>query len=121
MFGETWGEQNPSPEDPEPWTTWVFKETTTEARNTGSWGILQLASGESMVSSVRDFGSSAARHLRITWDDYDPGTGTFTLYWRGQNTTFDKDDDEITGPTWVAYPTGGQNKSWRYAQIMAVG
>ena len=91
------------------------------ARNSGAWGVLQLASGEEAVSSVADLGADNTKFLRITWDDYASGWGTFSLYWRGSTTSFNKEDDEITGPAWEAYPTGGTNKSWRYAQIMAVG
>jgi len=99
---------------------WKIKETVNDARDSGNWGELQLGSGEEFVSDVKDMGSVLTRYLILTYDDYASGSGSGTLYWRGQAAGFDIDDDEVSGPTWEEY-TGPANKTWRYVQVMCVG
>lgn len=50
------------------WSKWLYKGTTTEARHTGDYGTLLLASGEEFVSDVKDLGSSQSRYLRLPFD-----------------------------------------------------
>ena len=77
-------------------------------------------SGEEFVSDVKDMGSVLTRYLTLSYDDYASGSGSGTLYWRGRSTTFNQDDNEVTGPAWEEY-TEPANKSWRYIQAMCVG
>ena len=118
--GWTWGEQNPDPETAVEWSVWKIKETISDARDSGNWGELQLGSGEEFVSDVKDMGSVLTRYLILTYDDYASGSGSGTLYWRGQAAGFDPEDNEIVGPAWEEY-TGPANKTWRYVQVMCVG
>ena len=117
--GWTWGEQNPDPETAVEWSVWKVKESANDARDTGDWGVLQLGSGEEFVSDVKDRGNTDVQHLSLSYDDYAVGSGSGTLYWRGQATTFNYNDDEIAGPTWEVYSPG--NKSWRFIQLMCEG
>ncbi|MCK5217870.1 MAG: hypothetical protein KAJ93_08775 [Methanosarcinales archaeon] len=117
--GWTWGEQNPSPETAIAWSAWKIKETANDARDSGDWGKLQLGSNEEFVSDVKDLGSAVTRYLKTSYDDYAVGSGSGTLYWRGQAATFNYNDNEVAGPTWAVYSPG--NKDWRYVQLMAKG
>ena len=118
--GYTWGEETPSPELAVAWSVWEVKETGADARDSGAWGKLQLASGEEFVSDVKDLGDDQMLLLTLPYDDYASGSGSGTLYWRGQAASFNQDDDEVSGPTWELY-TGPANKSWRYVQVLAMG
>ena len=117
--GWTWGEQNPTPETAVEWSVWRVKESANDARDSGDWGLLQLGSGEEFVSDVRDRGNTDTQYLSLSYDDYAVGSGSGTLYWRGQAAIFNYDDDEVSGPTWELYAAG--NKSWRYIQLMCEG
>jgi len=118
--GWTWGEQNPTPETAVAWSVWKVKETTNDARDSGDWGELQLGSGESFVSDVKDRGNTDTRYLTLSYDDYSVGSGSGTLYWRGQAAIFNYDDNEVAGPAWEEY-AGPANKDWRYIQVMCEG
>ena len=118
--GYTWGEETPSPEEAIAWSVWNIKESAGDARDTGAWGVLQLASGEEFVSDVKDLGDTDTRLLALTYDDYASGSGSGNIYWRGQATIFNQEDNEIAGPVWELY-TAPANKNWRYIQRMCEG
>jgi len=117
--GWTWGEQAPDPETAVEWSVWKVKESANDARDSGDWGMLQLESGELFVSDVKDRGNTDTQYLTLSYDDYSVGSGSGTLYWRGQAATFNYDDNEVAGPTWETYSPG--NKDWRYIQLMCEG
>lgn len=120
--GWTWGEESPTPHGVLPWSLWKVKESATDARDTGDYGKLQLIDGEQFVSDVKDMGGQGeTRCLKISYDDYSSGGGSGTIQWRGSSIYFNPASDEVSGPTWEAYPAIGANKDWRYVQIKITG
>ena len=117
FIGWTWGAAEADPETPAPWSFWTFKESLTDAPDTGDWGQLALGCGHSLVSNVIDTGNTDNKDLTISFDDYASGSGAGDIYWRGDSTSFNQDDDELDGPAWEEY-TGPATKNWRYIQIM---
>ena len=95
-------------------------ESAADARDSGDYGRLQLGVGESFVGPVMNTGSTDRKWLRITTDDYPTGLGSGTIYLRGQDTSFNQDADEVTGPTWEVY-TGLKSQTWRYMQVRVDG
>ena len=116
--GHTWGAQTATPQASHPWgKKWYYKGTINEARYTTNWGQLLVASGDSFVSSIIDFGDSNSRLLTITTDDYASGGGKGgTIYWRGRNTDFSYD---IAAIPWLLYNQSATTS--RYMQIMVCG
>ena len=113
--GWTWGEQNPSPEIAESWETWTYLNSTTEARNTGAWGELELRSMENFVSPVKDTGDLATKYITLSYDDYDICTHNSgkIIWWRGSDTSFNQSD---VLPAWNFY-SGSFCTTYRYLQI----
>jgi hypothetical protein len=114
--GIAYGEQNAAPEIGTIWTGWVYKETLNAARIDDIWGRLEFQSGDEFVSPVLDLGNTDSKDLEVGLNLYESGYGAFAIEWRGQAGTFNKDDDEGSGPTWEAYSAG--SKSWRYMQLL---
>jgi len=114
-YGWTWGEQNPTPEDPVTWKNWTYENTLVEARNTGAWGELQLQANEKFVSDVKDTGDTSSKQITLSYDDYDVCTHNSgqKVWWRGSNTLFTQDNGIIL---WTAY-SGTFNTSFRYLQV----
>ncbi|MCK5138501.1 MAG: hypothetical protein KAQ85_01540 [Thermodesulfovibrionia bacterium] len=115
-FGAAFGEQNKAPEVGVVWDDWVYKETLTPANITDKWGKLLLQSNDEVVSPILDLGDTSSKDLEIGLNLYQPGYGAYTIEWRGQAGLFDKDDDEVDGPSWGAYSAG--SKTWRYMQLL---
>jgi len=115
-----WGCQTPTqPVTPEIWDGWKYKESSIPARFTSSWGELYVGYGESMVSPIKDSMEVKGKMLVITLDNCEAPTGNGSIYWRGSNSVFAQDSDEITGPVWQLY-TGATLTNLRYLQIMVV-
>lgn len=119
MVGWAWGQQNTSyVEIPEIWSTWKKVGGATATYDT-VFGLLQLKSGETFYSDVKDIGSSLARLLTIDIDKYGSGSGTQgTIEWRGSVTSFLWNDGS---PSWGNYPDGGSIEDWRYVQVRVTG
>jgi hypothetical protein len=119
MLGWAWGQSNTSyVEIPEVWATW--KEVGgAPATYNAEFGLLQLKSGETFYSDVKDIGSSTDRLLTIDIDKYGSGSGTQgTIEWRGSTTSFVWD---AGSPSWNVYPAGGSIENWRYVQVRVTG
>ena len=113
--GWTWGEENPVTQLPLVWTTWTFRNTLIEARNTGDYGQLQVRGLEKFVSEVIDTGWKK-KEVHLSYDDYDVGDHNCFdyIYYRSSNTEFEQDD---VLPEWYLY--GGKfTSSNRYFQLM---
>jgi len=109
--GWTWGEESPTPEAGLPWSLWK-KSTGDTADYDSIWGLLTLESGETFYSDVRDFGNDTLKSLEILTDQYQTGSGSGTVEWRGSATSFTWD---AAAPSWEAYAPGA--KAWRYVQV----
>jgi len=111
--GWAWGEETPTQTTAISWTNWKYQESAVEAPNTGDWGELVVSEFDELVSDVRDTGGTRSKHLQITFDKYNTGSGSGNIYWRGQATSFNQAD---VSPAWEAY-TGGKYKNWRFVQV----
>jgi hypothetical protein len=76
-------------------------------------GDLTLPDDQRFISPVKDLGSGTAKSLSISHNET---SGSGTICWRGQSTSFDQD---ATNPSWTAY-SAIENKTWRYIQIGVV-
>lgn len=83
--------------------------------------MIQLLPGDEFVSPVKDTGYTINKFLIVTYDDYGTGKGSGTIQWRGGPTIFTQDADEVSGPIWENYPSGGAMKTWRYVQLKLIG
>ncbi len=113
-LGWAWGEDDTSfTEIPDIWGAWKDSGGA-EAVNTGDFGLLQLGTGDTYYSDVKDTGDTDNKTLTITIDKYGSGTGSQgTIEWRGSSTSFAWDD---ASPSWETY-TGSTAKTWRYVQV----
>lgn len=107
----TWG-NSASENTKVEWTTWKYKESSTEARNAGAWGELQLLPSDSFVSSVVDTGTYKTQKLTIT-ENIAKGSGS--IYYRFSSTSFAQSD---VLPTWTLY-SAPVIDTFRYYQIRA--
>lgn len=116
--GWTWGcETPPTSTTPVVWTVWKYRESATEARNSGAWGDLQLRDYDSFVSDVKDSLHTRYKSIKFTYNDCDIGDTPPKIYWRGSDTEFAQDD---VLPSWTQY-TGWINTTYRYLQIRVDG
>ena len=116
-MGWTWGEEFPSPETRESWLVWKYKESAQQAKIVGgAWGQMHVLYDNEFVSTVKDTGGLRPKRIRITFDDYNAGSGGGSIYWRGSETSFAQDSDEIAGPIWQNY-SGWFITNLRFLQV----
>jgi hypothetical protein len=88
--------------------------TLNPAPVTGPWGELLLTNNYSYVSPVKDSGETKSKRLIITYDNCDVCTGSGSIYWRGSDTLFNKND---VLPAWTLYIGPYAQTNYRYLQI----
>lgn len=108
------GEENPTEgETPESWATWSDGAAGNPTIiGDADWGQLKVQLNASGQSAVKDLGSTKNRIIVLTRDKYGSGSGSITIYIRGQAATFNQDDGS---PAWEEYTTP-INKDWRFIQ-----
>ena len=111
--GYAFGEENPTDENPESWVTWSDGAAGSPTIiGDADWGQLKVQLNASGQSAVKDLGSVKARIIVLKRDKYGSGSGSITIYIRGQAATFNQDDGS---PSWEEY-TIPIRKDWRYIQ-----
>ena len=74
---------------------------------------------DSFVSDVKDALEVKLKRLYVTYNDCEAGD-TPRIYYRGSNTVFTQNSDEILGPVWILY-TVPVDVNYRWIQIMVTG
>jgi len=116
--GVSWGEETPTPSGTygvgNEWSDW--KKTGGEAPQTISgsdWGYLNTLN-QSHVSNVYDTTTTGVKDFTLATDTWQEGTGSGTVYIRGQLGSFAWDDGT---PAWVEITTTAEEKEWQYIQL----
>ena len=110
--GYEWGVQNPPIDiDPNAWTGWCYKGTTTPAKTTGPYGLLRAYLGDELVSDVKDMYYPKNRAINVSTN---VASGSYTIEVRGSNSASFAQSAAI--PTWESY-TGGMIRDWQYVQV----
>jgi len=113
LEGYAFGEQNPTDENQESWATWSDGAAGSPTIiGDADWGQLKVWLNASGQSAVKDLGSTKNRIIVVKRDKYGSGSGSITIYIRGQATSFTQDEGS---PSWEEYTTP-VNKNWRYIQ-----
>jgi hypothetical protein len=112
--GVCWGHQFPeSQEQPLSWQLWESSlGNPGQVQGNLEWGQIEVHFGTPLFSSVVDTGDSDSKELDAVVDKYNTGSGSVTIYIRGDSSLFGKFDEL---PAWEIYSVSIV-KEWRWIQ-----
>lgn len=116
--GIAWGEASPAIETPESWSTWDDGASgPITVIGSSDWGKFIFGPAGTGHGPVKDLLNSNTKVLTVTLNKYGTGSGSPTVYMRGDTSTFNQDD---VSPAWAVY-TGPTQREWRYVQVKLAG
>ena len=112
-----WGENVATDETPRSWQFWeTAPATVIDVTGDADWGKAEVWDGTPALGDVIDTGDTDTKTFTVTRDKYGTGSGSVTIYIRGDTSVFGQHDGS---PSWAEY-TAPTVQSWRYVQLRMV-